>query len=175
MDKFYESRLYFVKAKEISNISKIHDIVRANPDGLEMMWVWDHPEATNPIWVNAVFDIIDNESYRKNKLRKVRYIALPLNRQIKKINKDKNGKKTIIYKHKKYKVIVEKGQPKVINIEDASEFNHFFRITNNNYHPNEITAEYFRIYILNLIGKYNNQHIMDGEGMKSFISMVESI
>ena len=47
--------------------------------------------------------------------------------------------------------INEKGKAKVINIEDASEFNHFFRITNNNYHPNEITAEYFRIYILNLI------------------------
>jgi len=150
MIDFYETSLYFVKAEDIEMINPIRNRVRLNPDGVEMMWVWDHPEQAHPIWVNAIYA---NEGAKKvNNLKQVKYMAVKLERK----------------GNRRYQVVKINNRTIMEPINENQPFISFFQLSHNNYHPNEITAEYFRFHVLYLLGKYDNQNVLNSKGMTHF-------
>jgi len=157
MDDFYESSLYFVKAQDIEMITPIRNRVRTNPDGVEMMWVWDYPEQSNPIWVNAIYA---NEGAQKvNNLKQVKYMAVKLERK----------------GSRRYQVVKINNRTIMEPINQNQPFISFFQLSHNNYHPNEITAEYFRLHLMHLLGKYDNQKVLNSKGMKQFRQLLQKL
>ena len=60
--------------------------------------------------------------------------------------------------NRRYQVVKINNRTIMEPINQNQAFISFFQLTHNNYHPNEITAEYFRLHILHLLGKYDNQN-----------------
>jgi hypothetical protein len=113
---------------------------RINPDGLENKWIWQPSNLKNInkwYWIGAIHK--DNAVNLKN----VEYIA--------------------------HSVQYSQGIATLNNItrrillEDFKPFINYFGITNNHYHPNEISAEYMSIYYIELLdGKMTSIHEKDG-------------
>ena len=51
----------------------------------------------------------------------------------------------------------------------------YANIENNNYHPNEIMAEYFKFYTLYHLGLYDDDKVIKSEGMTRFIKFLNLI
>lgn len=114
---FY-SNLNFIKVDYIHNFENIIEINRHNPDGLDLKWVLYDPDYDSYYWIGAVFSNNNSKT-----IKDVEYLAFPLT----KINESKF----------KYEEI-----EKSILLNKFTQFNNFFGIENNHYHPNEITAQY---------------------------------
>lgn len=102
---------------------------RTNPDGLDINYLWCDPITNKHYWIGTIYSTIIPVSL----INDMQYIACHM--QI-----DNAG----MYKY----------TGTMINLNNFNNFNNFFGITNNNYHPNEIIAEYINIYIGNY--NYNN-------------------
>lgn len=138
-DLFYD--LYtnywnFIKVDKIHNFDYLKQIVRLNPDGLDLNWILK--SNGKYILLLAVFNSI--------KLRDCSNVC--------------------VYLEKKDNKFFVPNNIKLIKLEDCIEFNRFFTITSNNYHPNELSAEYMSLYWFSLI---NNKDQIHDNGNKLFI------
>ena len=151
---FYNYRWYFIYADQIDLSDDIKQRIRLNPDGLETMWIWKYPSLNYGLWINAIFD-----SQNEKNLRNTKYVGIPV---IKKKNYDKS-----------YRIDDKISKP--IPLSEIKEFNDFFQLKNNNYHPNEIMAEYFKFYTLYHLGLYDDDKVIKSEGMTRFIKFLNLI
>lgn len=53
-------------------------------------------------------------------------------------------------------------------LDDYTDFYDYFKIKNNNYHPNEILAEYQSIYFMELTNNIKNTDVLESEAYKLF-------
>lgn len=109
----------FEKAMFIHNYENIKYRNRRNPDGLNLDWVWN---TNNKYYIiNAIFN------KKPSSLGDVSYIAKYITKNDNKIFSNNNDI--------------------LIKLHNFDNFNDFFGITNNHYHPNEIASQYFEDYI----------------------------
>jgi len=125
----YEELYYnwgFIKYN-IINVKGMNDIVmknRLNPDAVDCNWLWKCKEDNNVYWIGAVFNSITPYN-----LGDASYIGLKLYTGI-------NGE---------YYYNGNEGK----NLNNWKEYQNYFGIFNNHYHPNEIIAEYISIHLNN--------------------------
>jgi len=117
LNTFY-NHLNFIKTGYIHNFEEIRQRNRHNPDGININWNWTDPNHGGSYWIGAVFNY--NTS---NSIMDVKYLAYPL-------TKIENNH----YRYEEFQ--------KTIPLNKFYQFNKFFGIDNNHYHPNEITAQY---------------------------------
>jgi hypothetical protein len=110
--------------KKIKGMEGIVTRNRHNPDAIDCNWVWNCPIDGNTYWIGAVFDSITPES-----LGDVSYIGI-------KLEKDSNGS-NLYYNGSDMR-----------QLYNWKVFNDYFVINSNEYHPNEIVAEYMSIYFM---------------------------
>jgi hypothetical protein len=101
---------------------------RLNPDAIDFNWIWKCHSDDNYYWIGAVFNSITPSS-----LGDVSYVGLKLEHR----GYDNNT-------HNFYYNGTD-----TRNLNNWREFKEYFDITNNQYHPNEIIAEYMGIYFSN--------------------------
>jgi len=126
-DKFknlYTKHWGFKNIEYIDNFENIKARNRANPDGMDVLWIWISPynKLNQAFWIGAVFN-----SYNPKALNDVEYLAYPVYE---------------IIKDKHYKL----GEQEPLPLQTFNEFQNFFNLTINNYHPNEIVAEYMNVW-----------------------------
>lgn len=97
---------------------------RTNPDGLDIHWVWQSPSSNKFYWIGAVFQSISPSSLTSG----IEYNAYPL-------IQDNSGK--FVYLH----------SSSHIPLKSFSDFQNYFGINQNNYHPNEIISQYMEYYL----------------------------
>ena len=121
-------KLYSMWGFEYYDVTKIKGMEgiitrnRHNPDAIDCNWIWNCPIDGNTYWIGAVFDSITPES-----LGAVSYIGI-------KLEKDSNGS-NLYYNGSDMR-----------QLYNWKAFNDYFVINSNEYHPNEIVAEYMSIY-----------------------------
>jgi hypothetical protein len=118
---------------DISTIKGMEGIItrnRHNPDAIDCNWVWNCPIDGNTYWIGAVFDSITPES-----LGDVSYVGIKLEKDSTR-NADNNGN-NLYYNGSNMR-----------QLYNWKDFNNYFVIDNNEYHPNEIVAEYMSIYFM---------------------------
>jgi hypothetical protein len=121
---FYKS-IGFIEAKYIDNFENVLKMNRQNPDGMNLNWVWKDPYTNTYYWIGAVFN-----SENPSSLTDVNYIAFPL-----------YPITDLTFKR------VENSKNKILN--EFDNFQKYFGIHNNNYHPAEIVAQYIEEYFNN--------------------------
>jgi hypothetical protein len=111
----------------LEGTSGLEDILirnRTNPDGLDIHWVWQSPSSNKYYWIGAVFQSISPTSL----ITGIEYNAYPL-------TQDSSGR--FIY--------LSSSTP--IPLKSFTDFQNYFRIDQNNYHPNEIISQYMEYYL----------------------------
>lgn len=98
----------------ISGLEAKYPLYRVNPDGLDPNWIWTDPANQRTYWIASLFTSVDPSS-----LKDTQYLAFPL------------AGDTLRYTG---------SEP--IPLAKFTEFQNMFGIQQNNYHPNEIAAEY---------------------------------
>ena len=133
----YEKYWNFKKADKINNLESLSKLSRNNPDGLYLNYVY-HTKNNEYILLLCNYDSDSEDSVR---LSDVKYIGVYL---------DKIGEKEY----------TTKSPLNAILINNIPELNSFFYVTNNNYHPHELSAEIISHYYLNLmnLSKYKNKY-----------------
>lgn len=173
----------FIKSDYIDNIQDILEKNRHNPDGLDDKWIWK-TNANNVdkyYWIGAIFN-----NHNPSSLRDVQYIAVELfkisSQELHLTNDDipkgaielpieiSNGNNA----NNTNNIFKRLESSSIIQLSSLREFNDYFGnvLGNNNYHPNEISAQYMEIYYknkLNLGGKPNN------EGYKHFVENINGL
>jgi hypothetical protein len=99
----------------ISGLEAKYPQYRVNPDGLDPNWIWTDPTTGRVYWIASLFNSVD-----PNSLKDTQYLAFPL----------ADG----------YSLRYTGSEP--IPLAKFTEFQNMFGIQHNNYHPNEIAAEY---------------------------------
>ena len=114
----------FIEVKNIKNLDKILPLIRSNPDGLEIKWLFHFDN-------NFILPVsLYNNIYS---IKNVDYIGIYV---------IKKGDEFIIPNN-------YKKQP----LKSIKAFRNFFKnVENNIYHPNELSAEVFSFYYLNKLG-----------------------
>ena len=110
--------------------SKLDNILirnRVNPDGLDYNYLWKNPTTGKYYWIGAIFSSITPTSLTDN----IQYVACEMMQ---------NNAGLFIF------------SGNIIDLNMFNDFNNYFGISNNHYHPNEIIAEYMTYY-------YNNSNI----------------
>jgi hypothetical protein len=111
------SKWGFIKVNEIKNFDKLKDINRVNPDGLNINWIFSY---------NNKY-ILPLAIFRGNKLTDCINVGIYLN---------KNGEQYYIPDNFLKKPLLE-----------CHEYMIFFKnVNSNNYHPNELSAEFMSNY-----------------------------
>jgi hypothetical protein len=110
----------FKKVNNINNFNYLKDNNRTNPDGLDIYWVWNYNN--KHFWIGKIYDNnINNISDATSKIC-----------TLEKTNEEYSFTN------------------KMINLEDSNIYKDFFgKVDNNDYHPNEIIAEYLTHFIYN--------------------------
>lgn len=116
-NRFYK-HLNFKKVNYIHNFNEIYNRNRHNPDGLDLQWVWSETKTNNNYWIGAVFNYDTSKT-----IMDVSYLAYPLTKM------EGNN-----YNYEEFQ--------SPIPLSSFKQFHKFFGISNNHYHPNEITAQY---------------------------------
>lgn len=119
----------FINVSKIYNFEKFKEETRINPDGLDLKWIFCYKEI---------------------------YI-LPLS--IFKDSNFTNCENIGIYLEKTNNIFLIPDNPIIKPLSKCNEYTNFFKISSNNYHPNELSAEYFSDYISNKLGytiQYND-------------------
>ena len=106
------------------NSCAVEEKIRSNPDGLDLYWIFNSGD--NYIWLCCMYNNSNNPQmdYTKN-------IGVFLNKKI-----------DVFY--------IDKTKPQEA-LNDIHEFRYFFDIYDNNYHPNEISAELIANYYMYLM------------------------
>jgi len=118
----------FIEVKNIKNLETILPLVRSNPDGVEIKWLF-HFE-NNYILPVSIYNNIYS-------IKNVDYVGIYVIKQ---------GNDFIIPKNYKKK-----------HLKKIKSFRNFFKnIENNIYHPNELSAEVFSFFYLNKLGLNNS-------------------
>jgi len=132
MEKYEElySKWGFKNAKYIHNIKEYIYMNRLNPDGRKLDWIWN---INNKYYlIGALFD-----SEKPNSLLSVSY-------KLKELNKTDNN----IFNYASNNM----NNNSDISLSSSDLFMDYFGITNNHYHPNEITAQYMEYYFSDILG-----------------------
>lgn len=108
----------------ISGLEAKYPLYRVNPDGLDPNWIWTDPSTGRVYWIASLFNSVDPDS-----LKDTQYLAFPL------------AGDSLRYTG---------SEP--IFLAKFTEFQNMFGIQNNNYHPNEIAAEYADHLLRELLG-----------------------
>jgi len=108
----------------ISGLEAKYPLYRVNPDGLDPNWIWTDPTTSRVYWIASLFNSVDPDS-----LKDTQYMAFPL-----------ASGESMRYTG---------SEP--IPLAKFTEFQNMFGIQNNNYHPNEIAAEYADHFLSELL------------------------
>jgi hypothetical protein len=154
--RFYKNRWHFqqIDIKSLTKCENILEINRLNPDGRDVNWVWKNPYlAKNKkdefYLLLAVFK--DNHPKFLGDVINTVYI----------LNK---------YTDDKYNV------NSIGTIEENQNLRQFFGPIGNNYHPNEISAEYLSIYLLEKMNLNPSTHLnVSNSAYHEFINFVEAL
>jgi hypothetical protein len=142
----------FTNARYIDNFNEIQKLSRANPDGLDINWIWRTPAQSTIskyYWLGAIF-----KSPVPSSLTEVDYVAIS------------------VYDIGRGNFKMTEEAP--IPLGELAELRNFYGITNNHYHPNEIVAEYFSIWFNNTIGTVPNPTQGDKPAYRIFESWLDS-
>lgn len=133
-ENLYHDWGFFKHHKPIKGLENKVLLSRHNPDGLELNWLWKCPiDKENKIyWITAEFNNLDEPN-----LTNVSYLAYPV---------DTDSRQNYYYLNKT-----------PIHLTSLSNFNSYFGITNNHYHPNEISAQYAEYYLEDIKVNRNNK------------------
>lgn len=154
--RFYRNQWHF-KQFDIMSLIKCENILeinRINPDGLDIGWIWHNPytpknKKDEYYLLLAIFK--DNHPKFLADVSNTVYV----------LNKYMNDKYNV------HSIETIKDNPNLIN---------FFGPINNNYHPNEISAEYLSIFLLEKMGlKPNIQLNASNSAYHTFINFVEGL
>ena len=188
---FYNYRWYFIYADQIDLSDDIKQRIRLNPDGLETMWIWKYPSLNYGLWINAIFD-----SQNEKNLRNTKYVGIPVIKKkdyplesymthvsyrilqgtpTESSKNSSNGRIPLRIRKDDKSYRIDDKISKPIHLSEIKEFNDFFQLKNNNYHPNEIMAEYFKFYTLYHLGLYDDDKVIKSEGMNRFIKFLNLI
>ena len=156
---------YYYNPVDIKGLENIYPLNRNNPDGMDKYWLWQNSKKslTNYWWIGAIFKtaIPDN-------LTDVNLMALKLDKEIdSNSNGNSNSNNTIFY------YLKQNPTP----LKDLKEFNEFFGDNPNNYHPNEMTAKFAELFLIdnlqnNNISTVNNSNY---EGYKIYKNYFEKL
>jgi hypothetical protein len=128
---------------DINTIKGFENIIsrnRLNPDAIDCNWLWKSPVDNNKYWIGAVFNSITPDN-----LGDVSYVGI-------KIDMDNSG-------NHYYNGTDSR------NLNIWVDFQDYFGIKNNHYHPNEIIAEYMGYYFNNNHGIIGNLKNKKGYGV----------
>lgn len=154
---------YNFNIRQSSNLDNILIRNRTNPDGLDINYLWNLPYTTNnnidvnndvnnvKYWIGAVYESLTPTSLTNN----IDYIAV-------KLRKMPNGNYSYIGEN-------TNNSNDIIKLINFEIFNEFMALpsNNNNYHPNEIIADYFIKYFNNfIINKQINKNKMKKVNIK---------
>ena len=114
--------LGFIYYDNLQGLENIYIRNRTNPDGLNIKYLWTDEKTGKKYWIGAVFNNLAPTSL----INDINYIACEM-----------RSDSANIYKF----------TGTILNISSFTNYNNFFCINNNNYHPNEIIAEYMTIYM----------------------------
>jgi len=131
----------FEKVNKINNFNVLKNNSRTNPDGLDLYWIWNYNN--KHYWIGKIYDTkFNNISDATSKICTMDKI---------------NG----IYKYNNH----------MVNLNESNDYKYFFgNISGNDYHPNEIVAEYMtQIIYNNNEPKYPAEKIFLEEYNKRFI------
>ena len=118
----------FIKVEKIINIEKYEDSFRLNPDGIDIKWIFKFKDTY----------ILPVAMYKENNVDLV--------------NCDNVG----IYLEFDGNNYYIPDNPIIKKLIDCKEYNRFFvGINSNNYHPNELAAEYMSMYWMKKLGFYS--------------------
>lgn len=157
-NSFYESKWNFkhIQPSEIKKNENIFERARLNPDGIDMGWIWVNP-------------------YSKKYKRKQEYYLLMAT------FKQDHPKYLSDVNENVYILTIPNGETKYQSIgmeliKDNGPLQHFFGDINNNYHPNEIAAEYMSHYIMELMKLPSIfEKIKNKNGYVNFIDFIERL
>lgn len=132
-EDLYSKLGYVYYPNYIKGLEPYYQLNRNNPDGTSPLWLWYNNKNNNENntdtsssnyywWIGAIFKTANPDN-----VADVNYIAVKLDK----------GADGTFYNFGK--------QP--IKLSKFKEFNEYFGINNNNYHPNETTAKYMEIYL----------------------------
>lgn len=125
---------------------------RINPDGMDIYWIWNSPSGKY-YWICAIFN-----SVNPNSLMDVSYLAFPMER---------------ITSNNEYSFKYIGSSP--IKLTKLTEFQNYFGINENHYHPNEISAQYAEYYFVSLKNENNIKNIMLKPGYMIFSQWMSNI
>lgn len=150
---FYKSKWHFIKFDEklLDKCENIFQVSRLNPDGIDIKWLWVNPY-----------------SVKNNKKQEYDLLLAIFRDNHPKFLTDTTS---TVYKLDKYS---ERYRVAGIGkIENNTDLNKFFGLISNNYHPNEISAEYLSIYLLNRMGLNTDINLSSTEGYYNFITFMD--
>jgi len=151
----------------IKGMDDIYALNRNNPDGLSKYWLWKMPKnndssgssaQTHYWWIGAIFKTITPTS-----LSDINLVAL-------KLDKDNEGN---FYYLKQHPTLLNTWKP----------FITFFGDNPNNYHPNEMTAKFAELYLLDILNdtssnfknNKNDKNDKNDEGYKIYKTYFENM
>jgi hypothetical protein len=114
----------------ISGLEAKYPMYRVNPDGLDPNWIWTDPATGRVYWIASLFNSVDPDS-----LKDTQYLAFPL-----------ASGESMRYTG---------SEP--IPLAKFTEFQNMFGIQHNNYHPNEIAAEFADLLLTELLTGTSNK------------------
>ena len=134
--KLYKKYL-FEEPKYIHNINEILKSSRHNPDGNDLKWIWKNYQ--NHYFMSAVYKNDDNQP----DLTEVNY-------KIYKLNKLDNN----IYQNIEPDTIYSNFNDKQNSyLETNTDFQKYFGVSTNHYHPNVFTAQYMEFAFYDVINQ----------------------
>ena len=154
---FYE-KWNFSKPKYIHNVAELICKSRMNPDGNYLNWVWKDNK-----FYYLICAILNNSSDSNSEdidsysLTDVIYKIFKLNQ----IGDDIYQYSSSFIDDEHHALLIEN-----------NNFNSFFGITNNHYHPNEIASQYFEYYFYDII---NQTQTLRTEGYKLFKNNIKTL
>lgn len=137
---YYKWGFMYIDINTVKGLEHTISRNRLNPDAIDCNWIWKSPVDNNKYWIGVVFNSITPDN-----LGDVSYIAL-------KIDMDNSG--NYYYNGTDSR-----------NLNIWVDFQNYFGIKNNHYHPNEIIAEYMGYYFNNNHGIIGNLKTKKGYGV----------
>ena len=129
----------FKQPKYIHNINEILSSSRHNPDGTNLKWVWTHN--MNHYFISAVYKA-NGQNGEEPDLTKVNYKIYKLNKLEENIFKNIEPDNIFINTNNKNSLL-----------ETNNNFQQYFGISMNHYHPNEIVAQYMEFVLHDTINQ----------------------
>jgi hypothetical protein len=153
-EDLYKDLNYLDYSQGIENIKGMETVItmnRNNPDGMSPNWLWYDKLSNTYWWIGAIF-----QNITPSRLTDVNNVALKLER----------GTDGTFYYLKQ--------QPTLL--DTLAQFNTFFGVNPNNYHPNEMTAKFSEWYLEYILGKSESEYKYEKyEGFKKYKQHFEKL